>query len=100
MVVEYKILWSEKAINSLKAHYDLIALDSERAAKKVLKEILEAVANIPPYPQKYQLDEYYPNNPGNIRRLFRWSYRIIYEIDGQVIHILNVIHTSQEPSTT
>ncbi|WP_420319309.1 type II toxin-antitoxin system RelE/ParE family toxin [Ekhidna sp.] len=51
-------------------------------------------------PEKYQLDEYYSNNPGNIRRYFRWSYRIVYQVNEKTIDILNVIHTSQEPNTT
>ncbi|NVJ46902.1 MAG: type II toxin-antitoxin system RelE/ParE family toxin, partial [Cytophagia bacterium] len=35
---------------------------------------------------------------GNIRRLFRWSYRIVYQVNETTINILNVIHTSQEPN--
>lgn len=93
-----EVIWSKKAIDSLKDHYGRIAEDSISAAKKVRAEILRAVQEIPPYADKYQLDEYYPNNPGNIRRFFRWSYRIIYQVNESTIDILNVIHTSQEPN--
>ena len=93
-----KVIWSEKAKNSLKEHYERIAIDSKSAAKTVKAEIFKAVKEIPPYAEKYQLDEYYPNNPGNIRRLFRWSYRIVYQVNEATIDILNVIHTSQEPN--
>ncbi|MCE7992169.1 MAG: type II toxin-antitoxin system RelE/ParE family toxin [Roseivirga sp.] len=94
-----KVIWSERAINSLKDHHDLIAVDSRTAAKKVKAEILRAAKEIPPYAEKYQVDEYYPNNPGNIRRFFRWSYRIVYQVNETTIDILNVIHTSQEPNS-
>ncbi|MCB0496309.1 MAG: type II toxin-antitoxin system RelE/ParE family toxin [Cyclobacteriaceae bacterium] len=33
-----------------------------------------------------------------MRRFFKWSYRIIYEVNDTTIDILNVIHTSQEPT--
>lgn len=93
-----KVIWSMKAKNSLKEHYDRIAIDSKSAAKRVKEEIFRAAKEISPYAEKYQLDEYYPNNPGNIRRLFRWSYRIVYQVNENTIDILNVIHTSQEPN--
>lgn len=93
-----KVIWSKKARNSLKEHYDNIAIDSKSAAKRVKAEIFRAAKEIPPYAEKYQIDEYYPNNPGNIRRFFRWSYRIVYQVNETTIDILNVIHTSQEPN--
>ena len=94
-----KVIWSERAILSLKAHHDYIKQDSVAAAKRVKSEIIKASKNLSEYPEKYQLDEYYPNNPGNIRRFFRWSYRIVYQIKDEHIAILNVLHTSQEPET-
>lgn len=93
-----KVIWSERALYALKDHHDRIALDSISAAKEVTNEILKAASQIPPYAEKYQIDEYYPNNPGNIRRLFRWNFRIVYQVNEKTIDILNVLHTSQEPS--
>lgn len=92
-----KVIWSEKAINSLKDHCNKIKLDSPTAAKRVRLEIINSSKQLNEYPEKYQIDEYYPNNPGNIRRYFRWSYRVIYQINIETIDILNVVHTSQEP---
>lgn len=85
---------------ALKDHYDWIKLDSKGAADKVKQEIIRANKDLVFEPEKYQLDEYYPNNPGNIRRFFRWSYRIIFQIQNNQIAILNVIHSSQEPRKT
>jgi len=92
-----KVVWSDKAKLSLKEHYDHIKKDSVVAANRVKIEIIEATKQLNPFPEKHQLDEYYPNNPGNIRRFFRWSYRIVYEANEDSIDILNVLHTSQEP---
>lgn len=93
-----KVIWSDRAQESLKRHYDHIKEDSIPAAKKVKSEIIRSSKKLNSNPEKFQVDEYYPNNPGNIRRYFRWSYRIVYEINEKTIDILNVLHTSQEPN--
>ena len=69
MVKKKKVIWSYNAQDSLKGYYDHI-----------------------------KQDEYYPNNSGNIRKFFRWSYRIIYQVNEDTIDILNVLHSSQEPN--
>jgi plasmid stabilization system protein ParE len=92
-----KVIWSERAKQSLKAHFDKIKKDSPKAANKIKNEIIEASRHLNVFPEKFQLDEFYPKNPGNIRRFFKWSYRIVYQINENSIDILNVIHTSQEP---
>jgi plasmid stabilization system protein ParE len=93
-----KVIWSERAKLSLKAHHNYIKQDSTAAAKRVKSEIIKASKDLSLYPEKFQVDEYYPNNPGNIRRFFKWSYRIVYEIQEGHISILNVLHTSEEPN--
>ncbi len=92
-----KIVWSNQAKQSLKEHYNHIKKESVPAAKKVREKIIEDSKSLVLNPEKSQADEYYPNNSGNIRRYFKWSYRIIYEVNEKTIDILNIIHTSQEP---
>lgn len=93
-----KVIWSKKAQESLKYHFDYIKTDSIAAAHKVRKEIINSSKELVDFPEKFQIDEYYPNNSGNIRRYYKWSYRIVYEINERTIDILNVLHTSQEPN--
>lgn len=92
-----RVIWSFRAKEALKEHYVFISLDSISAAKRVKSEIINASKSLNTYSENHQLDEYYPNNPGNIRRYFRWSYRIVYQVNEETIDILNVLHTSQEP---
>lgn len=98
MNISRKIVWSNLAKQSLKEYYDYIRKDSLAAAIKVKKEIISATKQLEGNPEKFQLDEFYPNNPGNIRRFYKWSYRIIYEVNKDSIDILNIVHTSREPS--
>lgn len=88
-----KVIWSTKASQSLEYYYKKIKKDSLTNANKVRDEIFKTTKILPNTPYCFQLDEYYPNNPGNIRRFFKWSYRIVYEVNEETIDILNVYHT-------
>ena len=94
-----KVNWTAKAVQSLENHYHRIKEGSPQSADKVRREILKAVKALPTHPKQYQIDEYYPMESGEIRRFFKWRYRIVYEIHEDTIDVLNIIHTSQEPST-
>ena len=93
-----KVIWSNTAINSLQEQYEYIKLSSPSADEKVKNEIIRAAEELRMFPNKYQFDEYYPNEEKNVRRFFRWRYRIVYQVDNDLIVILNVIHASQEPN--
>ncbi len=92
-------MWTAKAERSLEIYYHRIKEESPQSAEKVRREIMKAVKALPAHPKQYQIDEYYPKESGEIRRFFKWSYRIVYEIREDTIDVLNIIHTSQEPST-
>ena len=94
-----KVNWTTKAAQSLENHYQRIKEESPQSAVKVRKEIFKATNELSTHPRKYQVDEYYPKESEEIRRFFKWSYRIIYEVQENTIDILDVIHTSQEPFT-
>lgn len=94
-----KVNWTDKASASLERQFLIIKEASPKNANMVRTEILKATKVLPNHPRKYQTDEYYPQKLGEIRRFFKWSYRVVYEIQEETIDILNVIHTSQEPST-
>ena len=93
-----KVKWTDKTNASLERQFLIIKDDSPKNAKMVRMEILKATKAIPKHPRKYQIDEHFPQKSGEIRRFFKWSYRIVYEIQEDSIDILNVIHTSREPS--
>ncbi|WP_343033933.1 type II toxin-antitoxin system RelE/ParE family toxin [Fulvivirga kasyanovii] len=90
-------MWSLKASESLEQIYKHIREESSTAAEKVRSEIFKTTKSLPSHPYRYQPDEYYPENEGNIRRFFRWSYRIIYEVNDDSIDIINIVHTSEHP---
>jgi len=97
--VSKKVEWTERANNSLNYYCEKIAEDSVSNSKKVRKEIILTSKKLSKNPELFQIDEYYPDNPGNIRRYYKWSYRVVYQVKDEKVIILNVYHTSTDPIT-
>jgi addiction module RelE/StbE family toxin len=95
-----KVIWTEKASDALKQIYHYIHQDSPIAAKKVVSVIIHSSKALSKFAEQHQLDEFYPNNLGDIRRYYCWSYRIIYKVEDASVFILNILHCSREPSKT
>ena len=93
-----KVVWTKKASTSLDHYCGVIADESPSSAKKVRREIVLTAKSLSKNPELYQLDEYYPDNPGDIRRFFRWNYRVVYQVREEEVLILNIYHTSRQPN--
>jgi plasmid stabilization system protein ParE len=96
--VSKKVEWTNKAKASLDHYCSVIDENSPSHANKVRREIVLTSRKLSKNPYLYQVDEYYPENPGNIRRFFRWSYRIVYQVLEERIVVLNIYHTSSSTS--
>ncbi len=71
-------------------------MDSASAAKKVRKEIVSIAGSLNKNAEMYQLDEILSSDSQNIRRFFRWSYRVVYLVTEKEVVILNIYHTSSQ----
>ncbi len=85
------------AKRSLDYYCSVIEESSPSSARKVRQEIIQTSKKLGNNPFLYQLDEYYPDNAGDIRRFFKWSYRIVYKVQETKIIVLQVYHTSINP---
>ena len=63
-----KVIWPKRAQESLKYHHDYIKQESPSATQKVRTEIINSSKKLIHFQEKFQADEYYPNNQGKIRR--------------------------------
>jgi len=84
------LIWSEQSLGDIGAIGEYISRDSPLHARRVVEEIFataELVADQPmmgrPVPEA--------SSP-QIREHFIYSYRLIYEIRGETVYILGVIH--------
>ena len=84
------VKWSRPARMDLKQIHDYIAEDSRYYAKKVVQTIVEKTEELMVFPE---IGRIVPElDDPNIRELFVYSYRLIYEITPNGIEILAVIH--------
>lgn len=94
-----RVVWTIKAVESLNDYCHFIAQHSSSAAKKVKTEIVQATRKLESNPELYQLDEFRSDESRNVRRFFKWSYKIVYELFENEVVILNIYHTAQNPSS-
>jgi toxin ParE1/3/4 len=87
------VKWTLPARNDLKAIYEYIALDSKFYAKKIIREIVSLSSTIPELPERGRIVP--ETNEPEIRELFIYSYRLIYQLSPDLIAILAVIHGSR-----
>ena len=84
------VTWSDEALQDIEAIASFIARDSRYYAQKVVSEILEKGESLVEFPESGRvLPEL---NRAEIRECFIYSYRLIYQIQTDAIHILTVFH--------
>lgn len=88
------VIWSEPAKADLRHIFEYIAHDSHHYAKKVAQEIVDKTAVLSELPR---IGRTAPEVGDNyVRELSIYTYRIIYEINGQDVYILAVAHKRRE----
>ncbi len=84
------VIWAAPAKIDLKAIHDFIASDSKYYAKKVVQDIIDRTNIIEKYPM---IGRKVPEiDDENIREIFAYSYRILYEIKSEKIYVIGIIH--------
>ena len=88
------VKWSAPAKRDLKQIHDYIAKDSKYYGRKVAQNIAAATEELNEFPK---IGRIVPEigNP-NVRELFVYSYRLIYEISTDSIEILAIIHGKRD----
>lgn len=88
------VIWSVPAKEALKQIHDFIGKDSEFYSQKVVDDIILATEQIEHFPKSGRIVPEILEE--NIREIFIYSYRIIYEINEANITILNIVHGSRD----
>ncbi|MDR4496725.1 MAG: type II toxin-antitoxin system RelE/ParE family toxin [Candidatus Scalindua sp.] len=91
--MDYKIIWSPDALDDIEAIAKYISRDSEFYAESTVLKIYEVPQSLVNFPKRGRVVPEIGNE--NIREIFSFQYRIIYEIKCNEIHILTVIYGKQ-----
>jgi toxin ParE1/3/4 len=92
------VTWVGPAKSDLRAIHDFIASDSKYYAKKVVQDIVDRANILKEYPQ---IGRKVPEiNDENIREIFAYSYRILYEIKSENVYIIGIIHGRRDFTST
>ena len=96
--MEFRLDWTESALQDLKSICDYIAIDNQDAARRVGAEIIERAEILQHFPD---LGPFYPRKTGNRYREIVFShYRILYKTNKnkKMVQIVRIWHgTRGEP---
>ncbi len=91
--MDYKVVWSPEAIEDLQSIAEYIERDSEFYARAVVIKLLDVSRSIKNLPLRGRVVPEVEDD--NIRELFIYSYRVIYQLQESKILIVAVIHGKQ-----
>ena len=84
------LIWSREALEDIDDIADFISRDSPYHAEQVVDRLLGVGDELTAHPK---LGRMVPERVDpNVRERFLFSYRVIYELADEAIHILAVIH--------
>lgn len=88
------MIWSAPAKADLRSIHDFIATDSRHYAKKVVQDLIDKTDVLDRLPRIGQVVSELGDD--NIRQLQLYSYRLIYEIKGEDVVVLAMVHKRRE----
>ena len=88
------IVWSQPAREDLRLIHQHIAYDSKQYATRVVQDIIESVEILLTAPR---MGRSVPEiGEPDVREISLYSWRIIYEVVGDTLHVHGVIHKRRD----
>ena len=96
MVNKYSVYWTPEAKSDLKPILEYIVhIESRQRALYVIEGIRKRAKETANFPTKHAKEPYV--NRDNVHFALKWSYKIVFEIEGNAVRILSIFHTAQSP---
>ncbi len=87
------LIWTRRAIEDVQSIRQFIAQDSPHYALLVTQQLIASVERLPAFPQSGRV-VLEVNDPA-VREVIHGTYRIVYRLIHDEIHILTVHHTAR-----
>jgi toxin ParE1/3/4 len=89
-----RVIWSPEAADDLEQIVQFIARDSPRYGRQVASEVLEAIEGVSRSPRSGPVVTEF-NDP-DIRQVRAYSYRVIYRVADEVVHVAAIVHGARD----
>ena len=89
----FQIIWSASAAQDVEAIVEFISRDSIFYASRVAQRIVAAVERCSTFPKMGRMVPEFEDDEA-IREVIVYSYRIIYRLKANAIHVAAVVHGS------
>jgi plasmid stabilization system protein ParE len=89
----YRVVWSSSAVEDVDALAAYIGRDSPSYAAAVVRKILETTHHLKNCPTAGAIASEFSD--AAIREKYAYTYRIIYQVEGEVVTVAAVMHTKQ-----
>ncbi len=88
-----QLIWTRRAIEDVQSIRQFIAQDSPHYAELVTQRLIASVEGLPVLPQSGRI---VPEiNDPTVREIIQGSYRIVYRLVREEIHIVTVHHAAR-----
>lgn len=93
-----KVIWTIPAKKELRKIYDYYKKEaSEKVAKSVKNKILKSTHQLMTFNRSAQKEELLSSRQGDYRYLVVSNYKVIYKTELELIYVLDVFDTRQNP---
>jgi len=86
----HRVVWSARALADVDAIASYIAADSSSYASTVVRKILSVTRTLVNFPSAGRMVPEFDDE--GLREVFAYSYRIIYQVELDVVVIAAIIH--------
>jgi len=90
----YQVVWSATALEDVEAIASYISRDSIFYAGAVVSKVVNSTRNLENFPFAGRIVPEFGME--TIRKVFAYSYRIIYRIESQTVTVATLIHVRRE----
>lgn len=88
-----EVVWTEPALADLDAIADFIALDNEPAARRLVRRVLDHVAQLADHPESGPRPQELKGR--RYRQIVEPPCRILYRFDGRRVFVLHVMRAER-----
>jgi plasmid stabilization system protein ParE len=92
-----EVIWSKRSLSQLQDIYTYIEKESPKGAIKVVNAVVSRINSLGEKAMMFEADRFKKNNDGSYRAIPVYTYRIVYKIKLNQVHILKIHHTSRLP---